>query len=161
GSSDGTPAVIMRLAHADSRIVPLLSPTNCGISANWNKAFARCSGEYVALLSGDDLMAPDKIARQLEYMRAHPECGICTHDMEVFESATGRTLYRLSDRFDAKDGGPEVMFTSNWLFGLEIKSIPSSHMFRITAVGGHRFDERLRIWNEWLHEIDCIVTSGL
>jgi len=161
GSLDGTPDIIRRLASGDSRIVPVLADTNGGISVNVNRALERCSGEYIALLGGDDLMLPEKLERQVAFLKDHPECGICTHDMDIFDSRTGNTLYRLHDRFARKDGGPEVMFTTNWFFGREIKSIPSSHILRASIVGGHRYDERLRIWNEWLHEIDCVTTSGL
>lgn len=161
GSRDRTAEIIRRAAAEDPRVVALCAPENQGMSANWNRAISRCSGEFVATLSGDDLMLPEKIERQVAFLQAHPECGVCTHDMEVFDTRTGATLYRLNDRFARKDGGHEVMFTTNWLFGREIKSIPSSHMFRAAAIGPHRFDLRLRMYNEWLHEIDCMVTSGL
>jgi hypothetical protein len=106
-------------------------------------------------------MLPERLARQVAFLDAHPECGVCTHDMDVFDSSSGETKYRLYDRFVRKDGGPEMMFTTNWLFGRDIKSIPSSHMFRAAVVGSHRYDTRLQIMNEWLFEIDCLVTSGL
>jgi glycosyltransferase involved in cell wall biosynthesis len=161
GSRDRTADIIRRIAAEDSRVVALYAPENLGMSANWNRAMDRCTGEFVATLSGDDVMLPQKIARQVAFLQSHPDCGVCTHDMDVFDSRTGATLYRLNDRFARKDGGHEVMFTTNWLFGREIKSIPSSHMFRAAAVGPHRFDLRLPMYNEWLHEIDCMVTSRL
>ena len=34
-------------------------------------------------------------------------------------------------------------------------------MFRASAIGGFRYPEQLRIMNEWLFEIECVVTSGL
>lgn len=160
-SQDDTAAIIRTAANRDSRIVPLFSDANRGMSANVNRALDRCSGKYIALLSGDDIMLPDKLARQVAFLEAHPECGVCTHDMEYFDSRTGATLHRLHDRSLPKAGGHEVMFTTNWFFGREIKSIPSSHMFRASVIGRHRFDPRFRIYNEWLHEIDCMVTSGL
>jgi glycosyltransferase involved in cell wall biosynthesis len=161
GSTDGTAAIIKRMAAADGRVVPVLSDTNLGISANHNRALDRCSGEFIALLASDDVMLPGKVAAQVAFLNDRPECGVCSHDMEIFESASGRTLYRLFDRFLPKVGGDEVMFTTNWLFGRSIKSIPSSHMFRASAVGRFRYPEHLRIMNEWMFEIDCLVSSGL
>jgi glycosyltransferase involved in cell wall biosynthesis len=160
-SEDDTAAIIRKAASGDSRIVPLYGERNVGMSANVNRALDRCTGKYIALLSGDDIMLPEKIARQVAFLERRPDCGVCSHDMEYFESRTGRTLHRLHDRWSPKDGGHEVMFTTNWLFGREIKSIPSSHMFRASVIGRHRFDPRFRIYNEWLHEIDSMVTSGL
>lgn len=161
GSTDGTAEIVRRIAAADKRVVPVLSGTNRGISANHNRALDRCTGEFVALLASDDLMLPGKVAAQVDFLRAHPECGVCTHDMEVFDSDSGATLYRLYERFEPKIGGPEVMFTTNWLFGRHIKSIPSSHMFRASVIGQSRYPDLLRVMNEWLFEIDCLGSSGL
>ena len=161
GSADGTAAIVRQIATADKRVVPVLSEDNRGISANHNRALDRCTGEFVALLASDDLMLPGKLAAQVDFLNAHPDCGVCTHDMEVFDSESDKTLYRLYERFEPKIGGPEVMFATTWLFGRPIKSIPSSHMFRASAIGRFRYPEQLRILNEWLFEIDCLVTSGL
>lgn len=161
GSADGTAAIVRQIAYADKRVVPVLSEDNRGISANHNRALDRCTGEFVALLASDDLMLPGKLAAQVDFLNAHPDCGVCTHDMEVFDSESDKTLYRLYERFEPKIGGPEVMFATTWLFGRPIKSIPSSHMFRASAIGRFRYPEQLRIMNEWLFEIDCLVTSGL
>jgi glycosyltransferase involved in cell wall biosynthesis len=161
GSTDGTETRLRYWADADPRVVPLVSGINTGLSANWNRGLRRCHGEFVAILSGDDVMLPGRIEQQVAFLQDHPECGVCSHDMEVFESASGKPLYRLYERYVPKIGGPEVMFTTNWLFGRPIKSIPSSHMFRASAIGQFRYPEHLRIMNEWLFEIDCLVTSGL
>jgi glycosyltransferase involved in cell wall biosynthesis len=128
---------------------------------NTNRGLDCCTGEFIALLGGDDIMLPGKIQRQVEFMRAHPECGVSTHDVEIFDTRTGATMYRLNDRFARKDGGPEVLFTTNWLFGREVKAIPSSSMYRASCIGPRRYDLRLRIVNEWLYEIDCLMASGL
>jgi glycosyltransferase involved in cell wall biosynthesis len=159
GSTDGTADVIREFAASDPRVVALLSAANVGISANHNRALDRATGEFVALLASDDVMMPGKLTAQAAFMRARPECGVSVHDMEIFDSATGRTLYRLYDRFAPKNGGDEVMFTSNWLFGREIKSIPSSHMFRASVLA--RYPEQFRIMNEWLFEIESLHPSGL
>jgi glycosyltransferase involved in cell wall biosynthesis len=161
GSVDGTPDRIRQWAERDTRVVPLLSSCNRGLSANWNAGLDRCRGEFIAGLSADDIMLPDRLAAQVAYLQRHPDCGICTHDMDVFDARSGKTLCRLNERFARKDGGAEVLFTVNWLFGREIKSIPSSHMYRASAVGGQRYDPRLQIMNEWLFEIDCLVMSGM
>ncbi len=160
GSTDGTQETISRLAEEDSRIVPVLSETNQGLSANWNNGVAACSGEYIALLSGDDLMFPEKIGEQLDYLDRHPQFGLCTHEMEVFDSETGKTLYRTSERFSVKEGGVEVAFRTNWLFRAQPKTIPSSTLARSAFLTAHRFDERLRYWNEWLHMIECLAETG-
>jgi glycosyltransferase involved in cell wall biosynthesis len=160
-STDGAQERIRHWAAADARVVPVLASSNSGLSANWNRGLDRCGGDFIAIVSGDDEMLPGRLTRQVAFMMAHPSCGISTHDMEIFDSATGRTLYRLYDRFLPQDGGPEAVFTTNWLFRRDRKEIPSSYMFRASAVANHRYDARLRVMNEWLFEIECLARTGL
>src|SRR4051794_11773039 len=58
-----------------------LPETNRGMMQNFVAVLAAARGDYVALLEGDDYWtAPDKLARQVAYLDAHPECAICFHD---------------------------------------------------------------------------------
>src|SRR5260221_12457699 len=62
GSNDRTP-VIARQFESDN--VSVVTQKNQGAAAARNKAFSLCRGEYIQWLDADDLLAPDKIARQM------------------------------------------------------------------------------------------------
>lgn len=47
---------------------------NAGIGASRNKALAAAVGEYVAVLDGDDLCRPDRLAQQVGFLDATPSC---------------------------------------------------------------------------------------
>jgi glycosyltransferase involved in cell wall biosynthesis len=49
-----------------SKAVSVVSHENQGASAARNKAFELCQGDYIQWLDADDLIAPDKIAKQIE-----------------------------------------------------------------------------------------------
>jgi glycosyltransferase involved in cell wall biosynthesis len=66
GSTDRTAEVVKRFA---SRGVTLVSTPNQGVSAAENLAFQMSQGEYIQYLDADDLLAPDKIERQLAAVR--------------------------------------------------------------------------------------------
>ena len=75
GSSDDSVAVIERLQREfdfDFKV-----QDNQGLSRTLNAAIARSSGEYVAPFGSDDIMLPNRLALQVEYMRDKPEVGIC------------------------------------------------------------------------------------
>src|SRR5574337_225081 len=55
-STDGAISIIKEMAIQDSRIIPLFSDTNRGISNNFNKGLRNVTGEFIATLGGDDLM---------------------------------------------------------------------------------------------------------
>jgi glycosyltransferase involved in cell wall biosynthesis len=70
GSTDDTPRVIA--TFDDPRIVSIRQ-SNGGPSVATNRALAACRGQYVALMTGDDIAAPHRIQAQLEeYQRGQP-----------------------------------------------------------------------------------------
>jgi glycosyltransferase involved in cell wall biosynthesis len=63
GSKDQTLAIAKQF---ESSILKVCSQENQGAAATRNNAFAMCQGDYVQWLDADDLMAPDKTAKQME-----------------------------------------------------------------------------------------------
>ena len=62
GSTDGTAEVAGQFA---SKGVKVVSRENRGLSAAVNQAYRLCEGDYIQELDSDDILAPDKIERQL------------------------------------------------------------------------------------------------
>jgi len=72
GSTDGTRSYLETLR--DARIRSVLR-AHCGNAARLrNVAIAESAGLYVAFLDSDDLWSPDKLAAQIDALRAHAEC---------------------------------------------------------------------------------------
>ncbi|MCP4377403.1 MAG: glycosyltransferase family 2 protein, partial [bacterium] len=93
-SEDDTESVVR--GFGDPRIEYIKFANNGVIAASRNAALNRASGEFIAFLDSDDTWSPDKIAVQLEYMRANPNvaliCGsmVTRHGNEPF-SAVARS----------------------------------------------------------------------
>ena len=66
GSSDRTAEVARRLA---SKEVSIVSTSNNGLSAAVNQAYKLCQGDYIQELDSDDILAPDKIEKQISALR--------------------------------------------------------------------------------------------
>jgi glycosyltransferase involved in cell wall biosynthesis len=63
GSMDQTLSLARRFA---SRTVFVVTQQNQGASAARNKALKLCQGDYIQWLDADDLLSPDKIAKQMD-----------------------------------------------------------------------------------------------
>lgn len=89
---------------------------NRGLTRTLNDMIARSKGAFVAPFGSDDIMLPDRIARQVNYIKDKPEVGICAGNVleidsegEVYRDAKSRALRRLDfeDIFlDRKPGAP-------------------------------------------------------
>ncbi len=66
GSTDETPAVLAAIRAPGLRV---LRQENRGVSAARNAGIAAAKGDFIALLDSDDLWLPEKLARQMAFMR--------------------------------------------------------------------------------------------
>jgi GT2 family glycosyltransferase len=71
GSTDATAEVVR--SHDDPRI-RMLSFPHRGIPAARNAGIAAARAPYIACMDADDVSAPERLARQLEHMRANSDC---------------------------------------------------------------------------------------
>lgn len=92
GSTDATPTILARHAGEDPRI-RILRQDNRGAAAARTHGLHEASCEWVFLLDADDLMLPERIARQLAFIHAHPGVRVASCRARYI-SADGRILGR-------------------------------------------------------------------
>jgi len=85
GSSDGTYQIARRF---ESDSVRVFRQAKQGAAGARNTAFSLSKGDYIQWLDADDLLAPDKIARQIEVLKE------CNGSRTLLSSEWGRFLYR-------------------------------------------------------------------
>lgn len=74
-STDDSPAIAQRWADRDSRIKLVHEPT-VGIAHALNTGLAQAQGKYIARMDADDVSHPERLAKQVAYLDAHPEIGV-------------------------------------------------------------------------------------
>lgn len=80
GSPDGTATVLQRLhaeAAASGQPFTFIAKKNSGLSDTLNQALALATGKYICQFGSDDIMLPDKTAKQVAFMEAHPDVAVC------------------------------------------------------------------------------------
>jgi glycosyltransferase involved in cell wall biosynthesis len=76
GSRDGTRARLDDRAERDARVRVVVNEGNLGLIETLNRAVADARGAFVARMDADDLCHPERIARQVARLDAHPEVGV-------------------------------------------------------------------------------------
>jgi glycosyltransferase involved in cell wall biosynthesis len=69
--------------------VSCIRQPNRGDSGAYNTGFAASRGEFVQFLDGDDILAPNKIEKQLAVFRAHPDADVVFGDVRYFRGLAG------------------------------------------------------------------------
>ena len=91
GSTDESPRIAQEYASQFSFVHFQQNEVNRGLLATVNEAMKQVTGDLVALSDHDDIWVPDKIARQVAYLVAHPEVA-CVFSDRVIIDIDGREL---------------------------------------------------------------------
>jgi glycosyltransferase involved in cell wall biosynthesis len=74
GSTDNTAEVVAQFK--DPRIIYVKNDQNRGISYSANRGIEMARGKYIARADSDDICLPERLAKTVAYMEAHPEVGV-------------------------------------------------------------------------------------
>ncbi|TSJ62000.1 glycosyltransferase [Starkeya sp. 3C] len=85
GSTDGTADIVRDYCEKHKwRMRSIGDGVNRGISGNFRRGFASAGGAYLAVLEGDDYWSDrDKIAKQVAFLDANPDCSMVFSKIEV------------------------------------------------------------------------------
>jgi len=92
--NDGSDDLSTRLLEAEldkfkqttrwTKVVYEKMQTNCGIIVSLNRGIELCSNEIILRMDSDDIMHPDRISKQLQFMKLHPDCMLCGSNVQMF-----------------------------------------------------------------------------
>ena len=115
-------------AANDQRVRHLRHDDNRGIVAASTTALEAASGEFIAMLDHDDVLAPNALARLVDALRDNPESSFAYSDNDVL-----RRDGRLVDPFFKPDFSPERLRNHNYV--LHFVMAPAE---RVREAGGFR-----------------------
>ena len=155
-STDGSVELIKKYAiEQPLKFNLILNETNQGHTKNLNLALLACKGKYIAIFDGDDIMHPNKLALQVEFMEKNPDCTICYHNTEFFDNETGKTLYLRNNNLNSYSGDVRTMIK----YGMFNTNI--SNMIRSEKTPKKGADERISIASDWIFYVECLINGGL
>ena len=121
-------ALLERMAAEDPRVRTMRRTVNGGISAATNDALALATGEFVAFLDQDDLIAPQAFHRVVAHLQDHPETDLFYCDEDLL-SPDGRRC----EPFLKPGWSPETLLSFNYITHLVL-----ARRELVVGVGGLR-----------------------
>jgi len=151
GSTDATPAVLS--GYADPRI-KLITQANRGLAATLNRGVELARGRYIARQDQDDISLPERLAKQVAFLEAHPRCALIGTWAQIWleNTATDRVHRHPSDNSGLQF---ELLFNNPF--------VHSSVMLRkaaLVVVGGYSTDrnrqppEDYELWSRIAREYE-------
>ena len=86
GSTDSSPEVVH--SFTDPRIRYVRNERNLGHAGSLNRGRALARGRYLAIMDSDDISLPERLARQADFLDAHPDVAMCGSWVETFGART-------------------------------------------------------------------------
>lgn len=126
---------------------------NLGITANCNLTLSLCTGEYICLFAGDDLMYPEKIRRQVAAFATQPSASLCFHGLDVIDDE-GRQLAVWQDTVGRYAEVADIIRHAGIPFGCAM-------MVRASAIPEWRYDPAIASASDWLFFIEVAIRGGL
>lgn len=83
GSTDGSLAIAQSVR--DSRVSVISDGENRGVPYRLNQITELARGEYIARMDGDDIMHPERLALQVEYLDTHPDTDIVSNGLYIID----------------------------------------------------------------------------
>lgn len=83
-SQDGTSEIVREFSNKYPHLIrSIIHPKNIGVFKNYWSVHLAARGEFIAHMDGDDYALPGKLAEQVSFLDANPECVMCGHAMAL------------------------------------------------------------------------------
>lgn len=93
GSTDKSKEIVR--SYKDDRIILLENTENKGLAWSLNRGIKHARGTYIARMDADDVMLPERLERQVQYLKGNPDIDGCGTWAKVVDE-TGKPLYELT-----------------------------------------------------------------
>lgn len=138
GSTDQSVEIIKSIK--DPRIRLVQNERNYGVGYTRNVGIDEAEGEYMAWMDCDDLIHPQRLEKQLNYLLQHPEIGIC-----------GTWMVRIGEgreKILKSSTNPEIIKASLFFYP---SIYPATAMYNMALVkkAGIRYDRRLLVAEDY------------
>lgn len=146
-SSDGTQEMLRDFnTKYPGKFVLRLAEKNQGITENSNICLNACSGTFIAMVGGDDLLLPKKISKQADFLQRNKDVCLCGTYTRLIDSegVQKRIKKDFKKKLNPYYNVGDLIESGNGLIPVV------SYMFRAQAIPPEKFESRIHIASDAL-----------
>ena len=151
GSQDNSAEIIRSYEKRDRRIRFIQLERNMGAAVARNRGIAAAGGEYITGMDCDDVSLPERLQKQVDFLKSHPEIG----GIGAFARVVNHDLTTLIYDFEVPRKHALIALTMFFGYGFIGATIMLRREF-LSAVGGYEPGWRncydLELFSRLLHE---------
>ena len=145
-STDGTQDLLREYdAKYPGKFILRLAEKNQGITPNSNVCLYACSGKYIAMLGGDDLLLAEKITKQVEIFENRADINLCGTFTRLIDSQNEK----IGLRKDFKNKKNPIYSVCELIECGGLVPVVS-YMFRASSIPEEGFEPRIPIASDTL-----------
>ena len=156
GSTDDTLAIVRSYATKDPRI-KVVTHANIGICRSLNEAMQQASGDWIGRIDADDMMVPQRLERQIAFLRANPDLVVASSLVQYIDE-NGRAIGKYVSPFTTREAVAEALRNHRSVGFHHPAAI--MHKKVILGLGGYRPEffpaEDIDLWNRVV-DAGCMV----
>ena len=163
GSTDESESVVK--SFNDSRINYFSNDENKGLVYSLNKGLSAAQGAFIARMDGDDISLPDRLEKQFNYLKMHPEADLIATKVQLINEKGQHTGFWKEDRDNtSEDQIKEFLPVNNCIAHPSILAraeIIRTLKYRETQGEAEDYD----LWLRWLatgktiHKLDEVLVK--
>lgn len=152
-STDNTASVLDNYKNVDARIQIITNPMQLGRAGARNAGMLIARGEFIAVLDSDDIMFPERLAQQVNFMHQNPAVGIL---------GSG-AVFELDGNYYIAQPPCEPLALRNLLLSGQNNAIINSSLLARKSIflenGGYQFSEYSPTYNEDYYTFKRLVSK--
>jgi hypothetical protein len=126
---------------------------NGGVASALNSGIRHASGEYIAWLSHDDLFLPNKLERQVDYLKQFPQFKACYTDYDIIDE-NGNVIEEIKTLWFPRQEALRILFGIAYINGSTMM-IERSCFEKVGLFCEHlKYTQDTEMWLRLLHHFE-------
>ena len=154
-STDDTIAKVSELRDKDNRIHVYENVSNSGAAISRNNALKKAEGRWIAFLDSDDLWYPEKLEKQIRFMKVNGYAFSYTNTEDMDESGRLTNTYWTGPKHITRRG----MFNYDWIGCLTV--MYDREKIGLIQIADIKKNNDYAIWLKVIKKADCYLLDDI